>query len=171
MGPLMRFPRLSNPATQTSIGRFTDWSRLRRMNRVIPMIELIVRDMKAEDEYFVTTCSHVHESAEIDACAEMRRRQFKVMKSEGGVFKVALLNDEHIGFAYGIPIERSSWGPLGHSLMVIPCLHVSMTSHGCGKGTRRLHRGRCPSRRVSWRNHHRLSRFAGCGVVYACIVL
>jgi len=99
------------------------------------MSDLIVREMKGEDEYFVAACSHVNESAEIDACANMRRRQFAVMKSEGAVFKVAMLDNEHIGFAYGIPIEHSSWGPLGHSLMVIPCLYVleEATSHGAGR--------------------------------------
>ena len=104
------------------------------MNRVISMLDLIVREMKAEDEYFVTTCSHINESAEIDVCAKMRRQLFEVMKSEGTVFKVAMLDDEHIGFAYGIPIERSSWGPLGQSLMVIPCLYVieKGTSYGAG---------------------------------------
>ena len=105
------------------------------MNEVIPMTDLTVREMREEDEYFVTACSHVDESAEIDACAKVRRRQFAFMKSEGAVFKVAMLDDGHIGFAYGIPIEHSSWGPLGHSLMVIPCLYVleRATSHGAGK--------------------------------------
>ena len=99
------------------------------------MSDLIVREMTTEDEYFVTTCSHVNESDEIDVCAEIRRRQFAIMKSEGALFKVATLDSTLIGFAYGIPIERSSWGPLGHSLMVIPCLYVVKkgTSQGAGK--------------------------------------
>ena len=99
------------------------------------MSDLIVREMKEEDEYFVTACSHVNESTEIDACAKTRRHLFAIMKSEGTLFKVAMLDNEHIGFAYGIPIERSSWGPLGHSLMAIPCLYVLErgTSHGAGK--------------------------------------
>ena len=105
------------------------------MNGVISMPNLIVRDMLADDEYFVTTCSHVDESSEVDACAEMRRQQFEIMKSENALFKVAMIGDEHIGFAYGVPIEHSSWGPLGHSLMVIPCLYVleKGTSRGAGK--------------------------------------
>jgi len=37
------------------------------------MVEIIIRDMQPEDEYFVSTCTHVNESAEIDACAEGRR--------------------------------------------------------------------------------------------------
>lgn len=99
------------------------------------MGDLIVRDMTADDEYFVTTCSHVNESSEIDACAEVRRQQFGIMKSEGTLFKVAVIGNEPIGFAYGMPIEHSSWGPLGHSLMVIPCLYVleKGASHGAGK--------------------------------------
>jgi GNAT superfamily N-acetyltransferase len=105
------------------------------MGKVIPMSILIVREMREEDEYFVTTCSHVNESDEVNACAENRRRQFEIMKSEGALFKVAILDHAHVGFAYGIPIERSSWGPLGHSLMVIPCLYVlpQWVSKGAGK--------------------------------------
>jgi hypothetical protein len=99
------------------------------------MSDLIVRELTTKDEHFVTTCSHVNESDEIDACAEIRRRQFATMKSEGALFKVATLDSVLIGFAYGIPIEHSSWGPLGHSLMVIPCLYAVKkgTSHGAGK--------------------------------------
>ena len=96
---------------------------------------LIVRDMQAEDEYFITTCSHVNESREIDSCAEKRRQQFERMKSEGALFKVAILDHDHVGFAYGIPIENSPWGPIGHSLMVLPCLYVlpEWASKGAGK--------------------------------------
>jgi len=99
------------------------------------MPDLIIREMEAQDEYFVATCSHENESDEIDASAQVRRRQFEILRSEGGVFKVAILDGEHIGFAYGIPIEWCSFGPLGQSLMVIPCLHVSKeaTSHGAGR--------------------------------------
>ena len=99
------------------------------------MPDLIVREMEAEDEYFVTTCSHIHESTEVDACAEARRRQFKQMKSEGTLFRVALLDNKQVGFAYGVPIDHSSWGPLGSSLMLIPCLYVveKATSQGAGK--------------------------------------
>ena len=138
------------------------------MNGVIPMSDLIVREMKAEDEYFVAVCSHVNESAEIDACANMRRRQFAVMKSEGAVFKVAMLDNEHIGFAYGIPIEHSSWGPLGHSLFV--CSREGDFPWR-RKSTDRIHRAGCPSCRSPRRDYHRLLRFAGCGVVHAGIVL
>ena len=102
------------------------------------MPDLIIREMKAEDEYFVTTCSHKHESDEIDACAEARRRQFKQMKSEGAVFRVAILDDEQVGFAYGVPIERAPWGPLGSSLMVIPCLYVIEKATSQGAGTNML---------------------------------
>ncbi|MBU1048946.1 hypothetical protein KKG90_02865 [Candidatus Bipolaricaulota bacterium] len=96
---------------------------------------LVVRNMQREDEYFVTTCSHTHESKEIDDCANRRRIQFESMKSQGALFKVAILDHDHVGFAYGVPIESSSWGPLGHALMVIPCLYVlqQWASHGAGK--------------------------------------
>jgi GNAT superfamily N-acetyltransferase len=91
--------------------------------------------MQADDEYFVATCSHIHDSNEIDACARERRRQFELMRAQGALFKVATAGGKHAGFAYGVPIEHSSWGPLGQSLMVIPCLYVlqDSTSQGAGK--------------------------------------
>lgn len=99
------------------------------------MPDLIVREMEAEDEYFVTTSSLIQEFTEVDTCAEARRRQFKHMRSEGALFRIAILDNEQVGFAYGVPIESSSWGPLGDSLMVIPCLYVveKATSQGAGK--------------------------------------
>ncbi len=93
-----------------------------------------IRDMSPDDEYFVATCSHVNESAEIDACAARRRGQFAILRSEGALFKVATLGKTRIGFAYGIPIEHSSWGPLGEDLMVIPCLLVLSEAASCGAG-------------------------------------
>jgi len=96
--------------------------------------EVVVRDMQPEDEYFVLTCSHVEESEEIDACAERRRELFRRLAGQGGVFKVALIDGEHVGFAYGLPIDHAPWGPLGQDLMVIPCLYVADKSTGQGTG-------------------------------------
>ena len=58
------------------------------------MPELMIRDMRSEDEYFVSTCSHVGESDEIDACAAKRRELFRDLADKGGLFKVALLDGE-----------------------------------------------------------------------------
>jgi len=90
--------------------------------------------MKEEDEYFVSTCSHVNESEEIDRCAARRRSLFTDLKGKGGLSRVALLDGKHAGFAYGIPIEHSSWGPLGKDLFVIPCLYVLDEATGQGVG-------------------------------------
>jgi len=95
---------------------------------------LVIRDMQPEDEYFVSTCSHVGESEEIDACAAERRDLFRDLAARGGLFKVALLDDKLVGFAYGLPIDHASWGPLGRDLMVIPCLCVLGESGGRGAG-------------------------------------
>ena len=98
------------------------------------MSELAVRDMRPQDEIFVSTCSHIDESEEIDDCARQRRRLFESLRVQGATFQVAAFGEQHAGFAYGIPIERSPWGPLGESLMVIPCLYVlpSFTGRGAG---------------------------------------
>jgi GNAT superfamily N-acetyltransferase len=126
---------MSGITSREIAGAFTGLEQRRRMNWVIPMAELIVRDMQAEDEMFMSTCSHVGESIEIDSRAAMRRQHFKAMRSYGAACKVALSDGEQRGFAYGVPIERASWGPIGHTLMVIPCLYVMQpkTLRGAGK--------------------------------------
>jgi len=96
------------------------------------MPEIHVREMIESDAYFVSTCSHIHESAEIDACAAARRARFVELKKQGSLFKVALCGDKRIGFAYGIPIEHAPWGALGAHLMTIPCLAV--LEEGSAKG-------------------------------------
>lgn len=98
------------------------------------VLEVVVRDMQRRDEYFVSTCSHVNESEEIDTCARKRRDLLRDLAGQGGLFRVALVDDEHVGFAHGLPIDHASWGPLGRDLMVIPCLHVSAESTGRGVG-------------------------------------
>jgi len=98
------------------------------------MSSIVIRDMQSDDEYFISTCSHVHESEEIDACATRRRRLFRDLAASGARFKVALADGERVGFAYGLPIEHSSWGPLGCDLMVLPCLYVSRGAAGRGIG-------------------------------------
>jgi hypothetical protein len=98
------------------------------------MAELMIRDMRPEDAYFVSTCSHVGESDEIDACAAKRRELFRDLAGKGSLFKVALIDGEQAGFAYGLPIDHASWGPLGQDLMVIPCLFVLNASTGVGAG-------------------------------------
>ena len=104
------------------------------MGREVTVAELVIRDMQPEDEYFVSTCSHVGESEEIDACAARRRELFRDLASKGGRFKAALVGGEHVGFAYGLPIDHSSGGPLGRDLMVIPCLYVRNEFSGAGAG-------------------------------------
>jgi len=98
------------------------------------MPDLRIRDMEPDDEYFVSTCSHVDESEEIDAAAAKRRALLYELAARGGRFKAALFRGKHVGFAHGVPIDRSSWGPIGRDLMVIPCLVVLNDATGRGIG-------------------------------------
>lgn len=100
------------------------------------MAEIVVRDMLPEDEYFVSTCSHVNESDETDACGRRRRALFHDLIDRGAVIKAALLDAVRVGFAYGVPIDVASWGPLGEDLMVIPCLYVTKGGTKAGIGRR-----------------------------------
>ena len=96
------------------------------------MPEIVIRDMLAEDEYYVSTCSHVNEAEETDACGRRRIELLHDLVGKGAVVKAALLDGTHVGFAYGVPIEHSSWGPVGDRLMAIPCLYVQ--NQGAGRG-------------------------------------
>ncbi|UCF10363.1 MAG: GNAT family N-acetyltransferase [Candidatus Bipolaricaulota bacterium] len=97
-----------------------------------------IREMRPEDEYFVATCSHTYESEEIDSAAGRRRELFASLRRRGARFKVALLDGEPVGFAYGLPIEHASWGPLGDGLVAVPCLCVTDIATGRGLGRRLL---------------------------------
>lgn len=96
---------------------------------------LTIREMRPVDEYFVATCSHTYESEEIDSAAGRRRELFATLRRHGARFKVALLDGDPVGFAYSLPIEHASWGPLGEGLTVIPCLYVTdaATRRGAGR--------------------------------------
>lgn len=98
----------------------------------MPGIE--VRDMRPADEYFVGTCAHQGESAEVDECGGRRIAWLRRTRPAGVRAKVAVLDGRHAGFAYVIPIEISPWGPEGKDLMVVPCLFVPEEVQGRGVG-------------------------------------
>jgi GNAT superfamily N-acetyltransferase len=98
----------------------------------VPEIE--IRDMTPDDEYYVGTCTHENESAEIDACCERRLGWLKSNYENGVRVKVALLDGERSGFVYVIPIEACPWGPLGRDLMVVPCLVTQSKAKNRGVG-------------------------------------
>jgi predicted N-acetyltransferase YhbS len=93
-----------------------------------------VREMTAEDEYFVSTCSHVNESEEIDQCGRRRLAWLRSMREEGLRVFVARAEGKHIGFVYLLPTEVSPWGPLGRDLLVVPCLWVLPDEQKQGAG-------------------------------------
>jgi predicted N-acetyltransferase YhbS len=93
-----------------------------------------IRDMDKTTEYFVSTCSHINESEEIDACGKRRAIWLNEMQNKGLKIKVALLDKTPVGMLYLIPIEISPWGPLGKELLVIPCLFVLNKSQKNGIG-------------------------------------
>jgi predicted N-acetyltransferase YhbS len=101
----------------------------------LEMARIDVHDMTPEDEYFVSTCSHVNESEEADACGQRRLAWLKKMQPEGLRVKVATLDGRQAGFLYAMPIEISPWGPLGKDLLAIPCLWVpnDKTKSGIGE--------------------------------------
>ena len=64
------------------------------------MANISVRNMEPEDEYFVSTCSHVNESDEIDGCAKRRLKHLKSLISRGAKIKVALINDKPVSYTH-----------------------------------------------------------------------
>ncbi|MFH1311739.1 MAG: GNAT family N-acetyltransferase [Candidatus Eisenbacteria bacterium] len=93
-----------------------------------------VRDMNQDDEYFVSTCTHINETDEIDACARTRLAWLKGMHAKGLRAKVAVMDGDHAGFIYVMPIEVSPWGPVGKDLLAITCLFVKEDLKGRGAG-------------------------------------
>jgi GNAT superfamily N-acetyltransferase len=98
------------------------------------MAEIAVRNKLPEDDYFVTTCSHMHETAEIDACSAKRSKLFARMAEQEMIIKTGFVDGKPAGMLYMLPIEISPWGPLGKHLMAIPCLFVLRPYWGSGLG-------------------------------------
>jgi GNAT superfamily N-acetyltransferase len=98
------------------------------------MSTIQIQDMDQTTEYFVGTCSHVHETDEADAVAKRRIAWLKSKHQEGLRVKVAILDDKPVGFLYIMPIEICPWGPVGKDLSAIPCLYVlnDLKSQGAG---------------------------------------
>ncbi len=99
------------------------------------MSAIQIRDMDKTTEYFVGTCSHVHETDEADAVAKRRIAWLKSKHQEGLRVKVAMLDGNPIGFLYVMPIEICPWGPVGKDLLAIPCLYVLNEFKGKGAGS------------------------------------
>lgn len=93
-----------------------------------------IRDMQAEDEAFVGSCTHIDETAEWTACCERRLPWLREQRARGLRAKVALVDGTHTGFLLVMPIEIAPWGPEGHELMVIQCLTVEEDRQGTGVG-------------------------------------
>jgi GNAT superfamily N-acetyltransferase len=93
-----------------------------------------IRKMTHNDQYYVGTCTHLHETAEIDACATRRIRWISQMMPQGLQVTTAIVDGVPRGFLYRMPIEICSWGPIGVGLSVIPCLCVESAFHKKGIG-------------------------------------
>ncbi len=97
-------------------------------------MEAMIRDMTPDDVYYVSTCSHVHESDEIDRCGRARAVWLQEAWTQGARVKVAHLDGRQVGLIYLLPIEVCPWGPLGEGLMMVPCLFVQQRWSGKGLG-------------------------------------
>ncbi len=95
---------------------------------------IFVRDMQTEDEAFVGACTHVDETEEWTASCARRVPWLRRQRERGLRVKVALVDGEHAGFLYMMPIEIAPWGPVGRDLMAIQCLFVREAMAGQGVG-------------------------------------
>jgi GNAT superfamily N-acetyltransferase len=98
------------------------------------MADIEVREMTAEDEYFVSSCSHVDESAEMDDAAARRRAWFREMAPKGFKAWVARFDGERAGMLFAMPLEVCPWGPRGKDLLAVPCLFVLPARQRRGAG-------------------------------------
>jgi GNAT superfamily N-acetyltransferase len=91
-------------------------------------------DMRPQDEQFIASCTHVSENEEWDASCRRRIPWLREMVAQGMRVKVALLDGQHAGFLYLLPIEIAPAGPIGANLSVIQCLTVKDRLKGHGTG-------------------------------------
>ncbi len=98
------------------------------------MTPLLIRDMLEADESFVSACTHVGESSEIDRAAGRRLAWLRGKHHDGLRVKVAVIEGRANGFLYLMPIEICPWGPSGRDLMAIPCLFVKTDAQRQGAG-------------------------------------
>ena len=98
------------------------------------MASLQIRDVTAEDDRFVASCTHVGETEEWDASCQRRIPRLREMQTQGMRVKVALFDGQHAGFLYLLPIEIAPTGPVGQDLSVIQCLTVKNELKGQGIG-------------------------------------
>ena len=96
-------------------------------------LAITVRNMQPDDEAFVGSCSHVGETEEWTASCRRRIPWLREQQRYGLRVKVALIDGEHIGFLYVMPIEIAPWGPEGRDLMAIQCLSSKATRNGVGR--------------------------------------
>ncbi|MFX1588175.1 MAG: hypothetical protein ACFFC1_08470 [Promethearchaeota archaeon] len=99
-------------------------------------MQIIVRNMTKDDEYYVGTCTHINENnVEYEMSAPRRISWLKSMEKYGLRVKVALLDGIHAGFLYIMPIEINPWQIQGTDLMVFPCLvsHSKFSHKSIGK--------------------------------------
>ncbi|MFW9867611.1 MAG: hypothetical protein ACFFEN_16065 [Candidatus Thorarchaeota archaeon] len=99
-------------------------------------MSIIIRNMTKDDEYYVGTCTHVNENNdEYEASCPRRISWLRSMEKYGLRVKVALLDGNHAGFLYVMPIEITPWHIEGKNLMVFPCLvsHSKYSQKGIGK--------------------------------------
>ncbi|MFX1532767.1 MAG: GNAT family N-acetyltransferase [Promethearchaeota archaeon] len=102
------------------------------------MSSIIIKELEEAGEagqYYVSTCSHINESDEMDTGGKKRLAWLMKMHERGLRAKVAFLADEIVGFLHLIPIEYSHWGPIGKDLMVLLCMYVpdKWKNKGVGK--------------------------------------
>ncbi len=97
-------------------------------------LEITVRNMRADDEAFVGSCSHVGETEEYTASCRRRLPWLREQERYGLRVKVALIDGKCVGFLYVMPIEIAPWGPEGRDLMALQCLSVSTAARQQGAG-------------------------------------
>jgi GNAT superfamily N-acetyltransferase len=97
-------------------------------------MDIRIEDISDDTMWFVSTCTHVDESADWDRGGAVRAFWIENMLPSGLQIKVALDGDRPIGFVHLLPIELSAFRLMGHDLLTIPCLALQDAYHGQGVG-------------------------------------
>jgi GNAT superfamily N-acetyltransferase len=81
----------------------------------------------------------VDEGAEKEQAAQLHEDYMRKMLTRSGMYaKVALDDDEPVGFLFLLPVERTSWYVAGEGSLTIQCMNVEERYRGHGVGEKLL---------------------------------
>lgn len=97
--------------------------------------QLRISDVTEETLWYVARCARADEGAEMEPAVKLHEEWMRRTLTRSGMHaKVAVDDNEPVGFLLLMPIERTSWYIAGEDLFTIQCMNVEKEHRGRGVG-------------------------------------